>query len=74
MDLQDLIEIRFRLEAEQRSAARVELRRPAGNDTPDHRISLTLDQRHRLVARDTAQGLDLFADQRRETRHGEVTT
>src|SRR5450756_398796 len=59
-------------EAELERAFRLEIARPAADNTHSERIRLALDPRRHLVARHPLQRRNLFTDGRGQAEHGEV--
>src|SRR6185369_5691331 len=59
-------------EAELERAVGDEVARPAGDDADDGRIGHPLDTRGDVLAGDTVEGCDLFADGHRHAGHAQV--
>ena len=60
IDLNDLVKAGFGLETKRDRALGREITGPAADDFHDRFVRLRFDQVHRLLARDPAQGFDLF--------------
>src|SRR5579883_2711796 len=72
MNANDLLEIRFGLEAELAGALGLDPARPAGDDAGDRLVRLAANAACRLFAGDFAQGFDLLAHRHRYSRHAQI--
>src|SRR4029077_3473629 len=73
MDTDDILEGLFgRPEAKLLRATRVEIARPARDDTEDRRIRFAADAGRDLRACHLREGRDLLADRRRQAGHAQV--
>src|SRR5580704_17253867 len=74
IDADDLVETRFRHEAERRGAVGFESGRPAGDDSCDRLVGLAADETDRAFASRAAKRLNLLADRRRNARQRQVSS